>query len=214
MTYTSWNIKARRINTARDPEHRAQLAQRFKTTYASLGMSIDDVANLLHVTPRTLHNWNSGRYDIPYAAFKLLRVLMRYELPHDDWAGWHFSGGKLWTPEGYSIAPHESSWWSLLVRRAQMFSSMYARCHQLEAQLRDVGAARQDTARSAAPVPGPGKSVPVSVPLGTGRRAAPVPNSFIGHIRTRGEGNIFEAVSLAPGRVDTFPHREKEKTHG
>jgi DNA-binding transcriptional regulator YiaG len=53
------------------------------------------VANLLHVTPRTLHNWNSGRYDIPYAAFKLLRVLMRYELPHDDWAGWHFSGGKL-----------------------------------------------------------------------------------------------------------------------
>jgi hypothetical protein len=92
------------------------------------------VANLLHVTPRTLHNWNSGRYDIPYAAFKLLRVLMRYELPHDDWAGWHFSGGKLWTPEGYSIAPHESSWWSLLVRRAQMFSSLYARCHQLEAQ--------------------------------------------------------------------------------
>jgi DNA-binding transcriptional regulator YiaG len=134
MTYTSWNIKARRINTARDPEHRAQLAQRFKTTYASLGLSIDDVANLLHVTPRTLHNWNSGRYDIPYAAFKLLRVLMRYELPHDDWAGWHFSGGKLWTPEGYSIAPHESSWWSLLVRRAQMFSSLYARCHQLEAQ--------------------------------------------------------------------------------
>ncbi|PKO29516.1 MAG: hypothetical protein CVU36_12785 [Betaproteobacteria bacterium HGW-Betaproteobacteria-9] len=50
---------------------------------------------------------------------------MRYELPHDDWAGWHLSGGKLWTPEGYSIAPHESSWWSLLVRRAQMFSSMY-----------------------------------------------------------------------------------------
>jgi hypothetical protein len=101
------------------------------------------VANLLHVTPRTLHNWNSGRYDIPYAAFKLLRVLMRYELPHDDWAGWHFSGGKLWTPEGYSIAPHESSWWSLLVRRAQMFSSMYARCNQLEAQLRDGRAAQQ-----------------------------------------------------------------------
>ena len=213
MTYTSWNIKARRINTARDPEHRAQLAQRFKTTYASLGMSIDDVANLLHVTPRTLHNWNSGRYDIPYAAFKLLRVLMRYELPHDDWAGWHFSGGKLWTPEGYSIAPHESSWWSLLVRRAQMFSSLYARCHQLEAQLRD-GGTEQPAAGDRA-LARRWRAPAQVTPHGAAGRAAqqPGPNSFIGHISTGGRRKL-EPVRLAAGYVDTFPSCEKEKNHG
>lgn len=150
--------------------------------YASLGLTVDDVANFLQVSPRTVQLWISGRVRIPYAAYKLLRLQLRYELPGDAWKGWHLSAGRLYTPEGFELNPHDFSWWGLLVRRAQMFSSLYARCHQLESRFRDVGAARQDPARSAAPVPGPGKSVPASVPLGTGRRAAPAPNSFIGHI--------------------------------
>ena len=180
-------------------------------------MSIDDVAKLLHVTPRTLHNWNSGRYDIPYAAFKLLRVLMRYELPHDDWAGWHFSGGKLWTPEGYSIAPHESSWWSLLVRRAQMFSSMYARCNQLEAQLRDGGTEQQPAGdrasarrwRAAAQV----------TPHGAAGRAAqqPGPNSFLDHFRLVWDGNLanprLPAGSISYVHVKSVSQHEKEAPH-
>jgi Phage protein len=162
-----------------------------------------------------LHNWNSGRYDIPFAAFKLLRVLLRYEIPHDDWQGWHFSGGKLWTPEGYSIAAHESAWWSLLIRRAQMFSSLYARCNQLEAQLRDGGT-----------VPGPAVATQAKrgartgaaqvTPTGAAGRAAqqPGPNSFIGHISTEGRRNIFEAVRLPLDPIRVFPHHEKEKNHG
>ncbi|WP_291124164.1 VC1465 family Xer recombination activation factor [Hydrogenophaga sp.] len=108
------------------------MAQKFKSTYASLGLSVDDVAKLLRVTPRTLHNWNSGRHDIPYSAYKLLRVLLRHELPGDEWVGWHFHRGKLYTPEGYAIAAHESAWWSLLIRKAHMFTTLYAAFHDLQ----------------------------------------------------------------------------------
>jgi DNA-binding transcriptional regulator YiaG len=139
--YTSYKAKSKRVNTKNDPDHRAAIAKTFRTTYAGLGLTLPDVAKLLRVSPRTLQNWNSGRYDIPYTAFKLLRVLLRYELPHDDWRGWHFSGGKLWTPEGYSIAAHESGWWSLMVLRARQVEPLAARCRDLELQLVDLAAA-------------------------------------------------------------------------
>ncbi len=100
------------------------------------------MAKLLHVTPRTLHNWIAGRHDIPYAAFKLVRVLLRYELPGDDWHGWHFHAGKLYTPEGRFIEPSDSDWWSLLVRKSQMFVAQYARCVELERAIRAPGAPR------------------------------------------------------------------------
>ncbi|MBX9613093.1 MAG: phage protein [Burkholderiales bacterium] len=93
------------------------------------------MAQLLHVSPRTLHNWNAGKYDIPYAAYKLLRVLLHYELPDPAWKGWHFAQGRLWTPEGHSIAAHESSWWSLMVRMARQYLAASTRCRDLERQL-------------------------------------------------------------------------------
>lgn len=119
-----------------------QRAQRFKATYASLGLTVADVGKLLHVTPRTLHNWNAGRSDIPYAAFKLLRVLLHYELPSPAWEGWHFSGGVLYTPEDRPITAHESSWWSLLVRRANSADFLYYKNLDLQEQL---AAARSET---------------------------------------------------------------------
>lgn len=148
---------------------------------------MDDVAKILHVTPRTLHNWNSGRYDIPYAAFKLLRVLMRYELPDAQWQGWHFQGGRLYSPEGHSFAPEDSAWWSLLVRRAEMFSVVYAQLTQLQGAGRtatgpDGGTqAQRGTRTGAAQV----------APTGEAGRAAqqPGPNSFLGHFGTEGREN-------------------------
>lgn len=47
---------------------------------------------MLRVTDRTWRNWESGRIQAPYAAFKLLRILTGYALPSDAWAGWIFSG--------------------------------------------------------------------------------------------------------------------------
>ena len=194
--YTSYEVGSRRTNTRRDPDSRAQLAKRFKTTYAALGLSLDDVAKLLHVTPRTVHNWNSGRYDIPYAAVKLLRVLLRYELPHDQWRGWHFSGGKLYTPEGHSIAPQDSDWWSLLVLRAKSFSVMYDKCRALERQLKATGTTATGDRVSAAHE-APGGAVSGLDPQDQGRRAAPGLNLLLEHFRTVKNKNGANPPSVA-----------------
>jgi hypothetical protein len=98
-----------------------QLASRFKAMYQSLGMDLAACAKYLHVTERTLHNWLSGKHDIPFAAYKLLRLLNRMDLPGQAWDGWCFSNGKLWSPEGRSFDPVDASWWGLLVRRAHAF---------------------------------------------------------------------------------------------
>lgn len=95
--------------------------------YASLGLTVDDVAHFLQVSPRTVQLWVSGRVRIPYAAYKLMRLQLRYELPGDAWKGWHLSAGRLYTPEGFELNPHDFSWWGLLVRRAALFSSLYAK---------------------------------------------------------------------------------------
>lgn len=57
------------------------LALRFRAMYRSLGLDRPGCAKLLHITERTLHNWESGKHDIPYAAYRLLRLLNRMELP-------------------------------------------------------------------------------------------------------------------------------------
>eukprot|EP01038_Epipyxis_sp_PR26KG_P019506 gene19506-27637_t len=113
-----------------DPDTRSQLAFRFKAMYRNLGLDLPGCAKLLHVTERTLHNWESGKHDIPFASYKLLRLLNRMDLPGDSWAGWSFHGGKLWTPEGRSFVGTDGSWWSLLVRRAACFDAMFKRSGQ------------------------------------------------------------------------------------
>ncbi|WP_370654572.1 VC1465 family Xer recombination activation factor [Hydrogenophaga sp.] len=199
------------MNSGRDPTHRASIASKFKATYSSLGLSVDDVAKLLHVTPRTLHNWNSGRHDIPFASFKLLRVLLRYELPHEDWEGWHFHRGKLYTPEGYSIAAHESSWWSLMLRRAEMCSSLYARCTELEAQAR----AGRPAAMAAGHAPACPPTAALDVPTTTGGRSpqATGPNSFLEHISTMrrdADGGLRLSAAKTIAKPVNIPHRENE----
>lgn len=98
---------------------------KFKAMYARLGFSVDDTAKFLQVTPRTVHLWISGRVRIPYAAYKLMRLQLHYELPGKAWQGWSLSAGRLYTPEGFELAPDEVSWWSLLVRQARCFRSLY-----------------------------------------------------------------------------------------
>ena len=82
---------------------------------------------MLHVSLRTVHNWISGKHQIPVMAYKLLRLLRYRELPGQSWAGWSFSRGQLVTPEGRTISGNDSAWWSLLVRRAHGFTELYQR---------------------------------------------------------------------------------------
>ena len=119
--------------------------------YRSLGLDLAGCAKFLHVTERTLHNWESGKHDIPYATYKLLRLMNGLELPGQSWAGWEFRGGKLWSPEGRSFEGTDGSWWSLLVRQAHGFRELMARGAEGRA---GVGEAKpQAPARPAAPGP-------------------------------------------------------------
>lgn len=133
--YTSYEVMRRRKGGRIDPDHRADIALRFKTMYRNLGLDLPGCAQLLQVSGRTLHNWESGRHVIPFSAYKLLRLLNGMELPGKSWDGWRFHGDKLWSPEGRSFVGTDASWWSLLVRRAAMFDQLYAENAQLRADL-------------------------------------------------------------------------------
>ena len=53
---------------------RIQQGKKLRAMYRSLGLSRAQCAKFLHVTERTLHNWEAGTHPIPFAAFKLLRI--------------------------------------------------------------------------------------------------------------------------------------------
>ncbi len=78
---------------------RAAIAARFKVLCLDAGLKVPDVARTLQVTERTVYAWFSGKTAVPYATYRLLRILNRFELP--GWPGWHMHSGKLWSPEGF-----------------------------------------------------------------------------------------------------------------
>ena len=100
--------------------------------YRTLGWSRADCAKFLHVTERCLHNWESGQHAVPFAAFKLVRLHLGYELPGHQWRGWSISRGKLCTPEGHELNPADACWWSLLVRRAEVGWLALRELHRLK----------------------------------------------------------------------------------
>lgn len=120
--------------------------KRFRYLYSRMGLKPADVAKLLHVSERTVHNWVAGSVRVPYAAYKLLKLQLHYELPGKAWEGWSFSAGKLYTPEGYSLHPSDWSWWSLLARRAAMFGPLYRENGLLKVKLSQ---SNQEAARQA-----------------------------------------------------------------
>lgn len=130
---------ARKLRQTR--QTRADHALRFRAQCGALGLSAIEAAKLLHVTPRTVHNWFSGRVRPPYVAVKLLRLMHHMELP--GWDGWTFHSGQLWTPEGFSFKPTDGSWWSLLVRQARGFTAVYRDLQALRsAAIRELPAGR------------------------------------------------------------------------
>ena len=130
-------VLRRRKNRPKDLDHRVDVGRRLRSMYLNLGMQRPDVAKYLQVSERTLHNWESGRHVIPFAVYKLLRLLSGMDLPGPSWEGWRFQGGKLYTPEGHGFTGKDGSWWSLLVRRAAMFDKLAAE----NVELRTSGAA-------------------------------------------------------------------------
>ena len=159
--YTSYKVGKRLRRVPQCPADRMESAKRFRALLSELGLPYPEAAQALHVSLRTVHNWAAGTHPVPYAVTKLLRLLRYMELPGKDWQGWHFTRGHLVTPEGRTIAAHESSWWSLMVLRAQSFGKLYAERQNVAAALK---AGYSDACLPiSAPQPTP---APRAIPLG------------------------------------------------
>ncbi|HNV83611.1 MAG TPA: VC1465 family Xer recombination activation factor [Arenimonas sp.] len=96
-------------------------AQRFAAARAGCFLTIEQTAKLLRVSERTLHNWEAGRVRIPYAAYKLIRILRGYELPGDAWKGYRLIGDTLWSPENLPFHAGDARWWSLTAQMAHEY---------------------------------------------------------------------------------------------
>ena len=181
MKQNSRKLKGRKLRKTSD--HRTLVASRFRALLADSGLSSDDAGKLLHVTSRTVRYWISGQTLVPYAAYKLLRVLRMWELPQPGWDGWRMHSGKLWTPEGFPIEPTDGSWWSLLVRQARCFRAMYQRSGEFERALMRLATTANspiDTAVQSAAATVPVGDASAS-PAGAGAAGA---NLFKEHIPT------------------------------
>jgi hypothetical protein len=172
-------------------------------------LKIPEVASLLQVTERTVYAWYSGRTAIPYAAYKLLRILRWFELP-GPWAGWSMHSGKLWSPEGLGFAPSDASWWTILVRKASQFDDLVRSKSKLELKVDEL-AQLLDRARAGG-APGDGGTKALGAPLALGPGEVPVTL----HKRLTGEpkavvpssGGSFVPLSTAPyGRWFNSPSR-------
>lgn len=139
--YTSYEVAKAAPKARRRLEDRLSKARRFDAMCRQLGFTRLQAAKTLQVSERTLHNWVSGTTAVPYAAYKLLRVLCFHEIPFKGWHGWHFSGGKLWSPEGHGFIGTDSAWWSLLVRQARSSSVLFEQQRELRATIARLQAA-------------------------------------------------------------------------
>ncbi|MDI1253397.1 MAG: VC1465 family Xer recombination activation factor, partial [Thermomonas sp.] len=84
-------------------------------------LSVESCADLLQVSERTIRNWESASARVPYAAYRLMRVMRAGKVLGPDWAGFHVWRGVLCTPEGHRFEPSDLVWQSLLVQQARAF---------------------------------------------------------------------------------------------
>lgn len=90
-------------------------------------MSKQDVAVLLNVSLRSVHYWEGGHVPMPWAAFRLLRILTGYELPGKAWEGWMLLRNQLISPDGKVFTPSDLYPLAWTVDKARMWDQDYKR---------------------------------------------------------------------------------------
>jgi len=100
-------------------------ADGFRLLRKTAGLTIEQCAAELGVTGRTVSKWESGRVRVPYAPYKLLRLLRGTELPYKGWEGYLVVGDRLISPEGHSFSRADLAWLSLTFRRAEAFAQVF-----------------------------------------------------------------------------------------
>ena len=76
------------------------------------GFNVDAVAVLLDVTERTVRNWEQGMTNIPYSAYRLLKLVNGYVFTHAHWDGWFVCGDTLYSPSQRGFKPYELTYLS------------------------------------------------------------------------------------------------------
>ena len=76
------------------------------------GLTHKQAADMLHVTTRTLRNWENGESQIPYAAFRLMRLFGGYSLVGQAWEGWTVHKNVLYSPAGRGFEPYHLNYLS------------------------------------------------------------------------------------------------------
>lgn len=145
-------------------------AWRFREARLSCFLTVEACADLLRVSVRTVQNWESGAVRIPYAAFKLMRVLCGGKVLGSEWRGFSIRADKLHTPEGHTFQAGDLAWWSLLVRQARAF-------RDARRELRDLQDAAAASAVSAGPKASAAAGVVVADRVGASASAANVAGS-------------------------------------
>lgn len=86
-------------------------------TYRALSrsLSVQETAQLLGVTEKTVYKWMAGRHKIDDNTALLLRILALGILPHRDWQGFFIcERGKLVTRNGFAFTSHELDAFALI----------------------------------------------------------------------------------------------------
>lgn len=149
------------------------------------------------MTERTVYAWYSGRTAIPYAAYKLLRILRWFELP-GPWAGWSMHSGKLWSPEGLGFAPSDASWWTILVRKASQFDDLVRSKSKLELKVDELAQLLERARAGGAPGDGGTKALGAPLALGPGE----VPVTL--HFSLTHETQTWSAVQVTSARPEVL----------
>lgn len=87
-------------------------------------LSVEACANLLRVSARTVRNWEAGTARIPFASYKLLRLLRGGKVLGPEWREFYIRRDALVTPEGHEFRAGDLAWWSLTVRMAHEFRAI------------------------------------------------------------------------------------------
>lgn len=109
----------------------------FRETRLRSRLRICEVAQLLHVSRKTVENWERGITRIPYSAFKLLRISTGYELPGIGWKGWSIRGDTLWSPDDRSFNSGDLGYLSLTFAMARIWRQEYERRRAYRVGLRE-----------------------------------------------------------------------------
>ncbi len=115
--------------------------QDFRDLRRQAGLTRNQAAQALDVTPRTIQNWENGGARIPWMAYRMLRILRGYGLPGHHWDGWSIVGDTLYAPNGHRYTSGELQHLSLVFSQARLWQQMYAR------------QGREKTARTVVPFP-------------------------------------------------------------